>query len=442
MSKRTLLTLLLAGSALSTAQAAYTAPTYGKIDGNVTLEFWSWVNGMDQTVKGFEKLYPNVKINVTNPGAGNDGTYPKLQTALKAGTGAPDAVQIEMSYLPGFTETGGLVDLNKYGAATAKNYFVPWTWNQVSPDGKAVYAIPQDTGPFAMVYNKAVFDKYGLKVPTTWDEYAKTAATLSQKSGGKVKMGNFFPDQSAWFNALVWAAGGRPWQHSGDTWTQALDNPQAVKVAAYWGDLVKKGYVGTIKSFSPQWYKAVGDGTVATTMEAAWGPGFLAGSVDKKASGTLRVAPLPQWTAGTKRSTGNWGGSSTAVTTQSKNPQAAAIFALWLNSSQDAIESDWKGQALFPAANAGLALPVLHNTSVNPSLYFGKQDLMGVYARASQDVNTGFVWAPWLQNVNGNFTKQFTQAAQSGTSFTDALKRWQTETLNQAKTDGYDVKGN
>jgi multiple sugar transport system substrate-binding protein len=440
MRKIALLALAGMTTTLVVAQGSYREPKYPKIDGQVTLEVWSWVNGLDKVVKGFEDLYPNVKVHVTNPGAGNSGLYPKLQTALKAGTGAPDVAQIEMDYLPGFIEDGGLVDLSKYGADKVKNFFVPWTWGQVNPSGNSVYAIPQDTGPFAMVYRKDIFDTYKLKVPKTWDEYAKTAEQLYKASGGKVKMGNFFTDQAAWFTALVWASGGRFWERDANGWIQSLDNPQATKVAGYWGDLVSKGYVGTIKSFSAEWWSALGGGTVATSMEAAWGPGFIAGSVDKKANGTLRVALLPQWTAGGKTS-GNWGGSSSVVTKQSKNPQAATIFSIWLNASKSAVLGNWKGQALFPASKAGLALAELHDTTQNPSAFFGKQDLMKVYAEASKGVSTDFIWAPWLQKANTVYNKQFDAAVRNNSSFVDALKRWQTESLAQAQTDGYTVRG-
>ena len=45
----------------------------------------------------------------------------------------------------------------------------------MSPDGKAVYGIPQDTGPMALLYNKKIFDQYGLTVPTWQNESLKNA---------------------------------------------------------------------------------------------------------------------------------------------------------------------------------------------------------------------------------------------------------------------------
>lgn len=176
-------TLALGISALGVSYAA--DPAFPKADASkkVTLEVWSWVPGLDKTVAAFTKAYPNISVKVVNLGGGPN-TYTKLQTALKAGSGAPDVAQIEYGFLPSFADTGGLVDLSKYGANDYKKYFVPWTWGQVSPEGSAVYAIPQDTGPFAMVYRDDVLKKYNVAVPKTWAQYATAASTVNQ--GAKV----------------------------------------------------------------------------------------------------------------------------------------------------------------------------------------------------------------------------------------------------------------
>jgi multiple sugar transport system substrate-binding protein len=274
---------LLAASFLPASSASateYKEPDYSKLkveNGPITLEFWSWVGGLDNTVKDFEMAYPNIKNHVNNVGGG-PAEYQKLQTALKAGSGAPDVAQIEYDFLPSFIVTDGLADIAQYGANEAKPYFVPWTWGQVSPDGKTVYGIPQDSGPLALNYNKKIFDQYGLSVPTTWDEYAQQAEKLAKASDGKVKMGHFYPTQAPWLIGLAWASGGVFFKAAGDTWIQTLNNPAAEKVLTYWNDLVKKGYVSTIPGFTAEYYTALGAGQIASSIEAAWGPGVNAAS--------------------------------------------------------------------------------------------------------------------------------------------------------------------
>lgn len=435
---RRVMWLCLALTAVASAQT-YTEPKLPKVSGPVTLEVWSWVPGLDKTVAGFEKLYPNVKVKVVNLGGGPQ-TYTKLNTALKAGSGAPDVAQVEYGFLPSFIDSGGLVDLAKYGANDVKNLFVPWTWGQVSPDGKAVFAIPQDTGPFAMVYRKDIFDKYKLRVPTTWAEYADTAAKLNKASGGKVKMGNFYATFAPWFMALAWADGAQFFQRSGDGWVQNLDNASAKKVLTYWNDLIKKGYVSTLPAFTADYWNAAGAGQVATNMEAAWGPGGYASSLNGKSGGNWRVAPLPQWKAG-QASSGNWGGSSLVVTTQSKHPEAALAFAEWLNASRQAVETNFKGGGLFPAAKAGLTLPALNDKTSAPIKFFGGQAINKVYADMSRGVNVDFQWAPWFPAVNANFNKQMDAMLKGRLTPDQALAAWQQESLSAAKKQGYDVKG-
>jgi len=49
--------------------------------------------------------------------------------------------------------------------------------NQLGPPGK-VYAYPWSILPFPLVYNKKIFDEYGLKPPKSWDEFHTIIETL------------------------------------------------------------------------------------------------------------------------------------------------------------------------------------------------------------------------------------------------------------------------
>jgi multiple sugar transport system substrate-binding protein len=106
LSAAAFMALLAASLPTASAQSAgdYKEPDYTKFkpeEGQITLEFWSWVGGLDKTVKDFEQAFPNIKIHVNNVGGG-PAEYEKLQTALKAGSGAPDVAQVEYDFLPSF----------------------------------------------------------------------------------------------------------------------------------------------------------------------------------------------------------------------------------------------------------------------------------------------------------------------------------------------------
>jgi multiple sugar transport system substrate-binding protein len=427
----------------SRAADEFKEPDYSKIkveEGPVTLEVWSWVGGLADVAKQFEQVYPNIKVNVNNIGGGPT-EYQKLQTTIKAGSGAPDIAQVEYDFLPSFITTDGLADLAQFGAADVKPFFVPWTWGQVSPDGKTIYGIPQDSGPMALVYNKKIFDQYQLTVPTTWDEFAQQAEKLSKGSGGKIKIANFYTTSAPWLISLGWASGGEYFKTTGDTWVQTINNPETEKVLTYWNELIKKGYVATIPGFTPEFYNAIGSGQIAASIEAAWGPGVLAASLKDRTEGDWKAAPLPQWSKGQPFKSGNWGGSCDAVTKQSKHPKAATLFVIWLNAHKGPVVSNWNNFGIFPASLSGVSSPELNQPDKNPSKFFGGQDLAKLYSEASKAVNVDFAWAPWFAFANDNYNKQIAAMISGQVTAKQALDAWQDESLKNAKNEGYEVKG-
>jgi multiple sugar transport system substrate-binding protein len=86
-------------------------------------------------------------------------------------------------------------------------------------DGK-VYGIPQDFAPLMMFYRVDVFKKYGLAVPTTWDQYAQEAKTLHQKAP-KVSMTNFDANDPGWFTSTSTVPRPRRSPATGRRWSRA-----------------------------------------------------------------------------------------------------------------------------------------------------------------------------------------------------------------------------
>ena len=418
----------------SDGMPVYTGPA-------VTLNFWSWVPGIDKAVATSEKAYPKITVKLDNVGSGV-GEYSKLVTALQAKSGAPDVAQVEYQALPTFINDGGLADLSKYGAAQVQDQFVPWTWSQVSR-GDKVYAIPQDTGPLAFAYRKDIFDKYGLTVPKTWEEFAQDGKKLHDATNGKVFMTNFDAagtGNGSWLLGLIWADGGSIWNLNGDSWTQSLTGPKSLKVANFWAEMVQKGYVGKMPPWNNDWYKALGDGTFAGAIVAAWSPLLFANNLGTESAGQWRVAPLPQWPDVSQFTSGNWGGSTDAVTIQSKNPVASTIFAVWLNASTTATDLDWLNGGLFPAALAGLQTKTLHETSSKTDQYFGGQDVAQVFADASKAVDVHFQWAPWYNLTMTAMGQAINNALTGQATIDGALKTAQSEIIKQASQQGYKIQ--
>src|SRR5690242_3843439 len=95
-----------ADSAAPAAAAATCAPSGGKVE----LSFWSWLPGIDQAVALWNQGHPDIHVTVEQTPQGNQGTYNKMFTALKANQ-APDLGQVEFDSLPGFRVQQGLRDI-------------------------------------------------------------------------------------------------------------------------------------------------------------------------------------------------------------------------------------------------------------------------------------------------------------------------------------------
>jgi len=395
--------------------------------GNLTV--WAW----DQTIKdvaaGFEKKYPNVKINLVNAGTG-DKQYTALQNAVAAGNGVPDVAQIEYYAVLQFALSKSLANVSGYGASSLKSDFTPGPWNAVTPNG-GVYGLPLDSGPMALFYNKEVFDKYGITVPATWTEYVEAARKL-HKANPKVYLTGDTGD-AGFTTSMIWQAGGKPYTVDGTNVTINLADPGSSKFASTWQPMITEKLVASIPPWSDQWFKALGDGTIASLPTGAWMPGNLASGA-AAASGKWRVAPMPQWDAGGTASAEN-GGSSLGVLDKSANKPLAYAFVKYA-SVEEGKDIRIKGGA-FPSTTADLTSQTFLDT---PFPYFGGQKANEIFAKSAQNVVTGWSYLPFQVYANSIFNDTVGKAYISSTTLADGLKAWQDQSAKYGSEQGFTVK--
>jgi multiple sugar transport system substrate-binding protein len=324
---------------------------------------------------------------------------------------------------------GVVRDITAY-TRTAVRDFDDTTLKATRFEGK-VYGIPQDFAPLMLFYRVDVFKKYGLAVPTTWDQYAQEAKTLRQKAP-KVSMTNFDAADPGWFTGLVQQAGADWWTPHGTTWHVDINGDASKKVAAYWETLVKDGDIQKNPSFSPQWNKQMNDGTLATWISGAWAPAQL-GGIAPATKGKWAAAPLPAWSAG-DRTTGIWGGSATTVTTDSKHPAEAAQFAAWMNTDNDAVTAQVQNINIYPAATSGRSLPILAKA---PEFFPNQPDFYSVVKQVASGARSFSMWGPDVTVTFSGYSDAFGKALQSGGSFSGALDTMQTATTKDMRTLGF-----
>jgi raffinose/stachyose/melibiose transport system substrate-binding protein len=180
MKKAFLWTMLLA--------IALTLPLYagggrdaGSGSGGITLIMGSWraddVAQVNKLLAEYKKIKPNVDIQFrpTNPPDYNA----TLRLQLEGGTG-PDLMYAR-SYATGqelfsagyFGDCSGIPGVKEN--FTASN-IAPWLMS----DGKA-FAVPFAAVSHAVYYNKTIFQKEGLSVPQTWEDFLALCGTLASK---------------------------------------------------------------------------------------------------------------------------------------------------------------------------------------------------------------------------------------------------------------------
>ncbi|MGW0712173.1 extracellular solute-binding protein [Streptomyces sp. NPDC002643] len=400
--------------------------------GPAKLTFWSWAPGMDKVVDLWnEGPGKEQQITVTfKKQASGDTLVTKILTAHKAGK-APDLVQAEYQALPTLVSNDAVADISGE-AGDAKSKFADGVWQQTTLGTDAVYAIPQDIGPMMFYYREDLFKKYDLTVPTTWDEFAETARKL-KKADADVDLTTFSANDSGLFAGLAQQAGAQWWTTEGQKWKVGINDTASQKVADFWGGLVKEGAIDNQPMYTPAWNKALNTGKQIAWVSAVWAPGTLTTAAPDTA-GKWKMAPLPQWSK-SENVTGSWGGSSTAVTTDSKNKGAAAKFATWLNTDPEAVAALAKESGIYPAATTAQT----SDAFAEPPAFFSNQS--DFYTKAAEIAKTTApsAWGPNVNVAYTTFKDAFGAAAKNKSDFGAALDEMQDDTVADLKKQGFEV---
>jgi len=398
--------------------------------GTVQLTFWSFNPPIQKQVDLFNQTHPNIHVTYTTEPSGFGQYYPKILAAVRAGN-APDVALIEYQYIPTMVANQALVDISKYGANDVKSQFDPAAWALAGMNG-AQYGYPQDTGPMALFYNKAIFQKAGISSPpATWDEFAADAVKI-HALGPKYYITAFPPQSTGWFQGLEWQAGAQ-WfsiNSSKQAWTVSINSDVSKKVADYWQALLDKGLVSTVADFTNDWAAGLNDGTIASWPSAIWGQGVIPGDA-KDQAGKWAVATMPQWTAGGKV-TAMWGGSAISVIAGSKHPKEAAEFAQWYLTNQDSLKIGVQEIGWYPSN-----LQARSTAVTSPVAYYGNQVVDQVFV--NEDVQSGWLFPPNLTSVTNLQGNDFSQAVANHTSLSAALDNLQSQVCSDLKGNGISV---
>lgn len=156
----------------------------------------AFMEGYRKIVDGFnESNEYGVKVEIQNI---TNADYKTKLTTMMASDSEPDIIFTwPLGYLENFVNGDKVVSIQKYLDEDEdwKNSFNGGILDPLTYDGE-VYAIPTQQSTAIMYYNKAIFDKYGLEVPTTYDEYVQVCDTLKENGVTPVALASTADD--AW----------------------------------------------------------------------------------------------------------------------------------------------------------------------------------------------------------------------------------------------------
>ncbi|CAM5777046.1 sugar ABC transporter substrate-binding protein [Labrys miyagiensis] len=169
----------VAAVALATTALPAGAGEFDGVTVNVMTQTGAIQEPLQRRAPEFEKL-TGAKINVI--AVPFSDLYQKVLTDWASGTNSVDAAVFAPQWMVDYVAGGYLEDI---GDRVAKDKNIEW--NDIAPFfrdfsssyGGKTYLVPLD-GDFHMLYYRTdIFEKAGLKPPTTWDEYLEDAKKLN-----------------------------------------------------------------------------------------------------------------------------------------------------------------------------------------------------------------------------------------------------------------------
>lgn len=300
------------------------------------------------TSDAIQKMLPDFKaatgIDVALEIVPEQDITAKTLLEFSSKSGRYDLVQNNVIYVPGFVASGYIVPLDASLAKQARYFdradFVPSYLNTNVVDGKT-YGLPvYGEGTFLM-YRKDLFQEYGLSEPKSFEDIENAARTVSERSNKRVA-GITMRGRQGIENVYVWAAylwgfGGSFLDAGGKS---ALATPEGVTaLEAFTKVLRQYGPVGVANFGWEENRLLFQQGKAAMTLDATVNGAFNEDPAVSSVVGKVGYVPVPMKSASPKGGSSSLAVHSFYVSADSRNQDAAALFAAWATAKEQQSKS-------------------------------------------------------------------------------------------------------
>ncbi|MCD9020711.1 ABC transporter substrate-binding protein [Cohnella silvisoli] len=301
-------------------------------------DFAPEVDAIKKLIKTFEEKNPNVTVKMEVIPYGDYET--KIRTALAAGS-PPDIIGLDGPTLAAYAHQDAVIPLDKYMDMDGnKEDIAAPVLESLTYKGK-IYAAPLNDASIGMFYNKKLFEKNGIELPSkdpqqawTWDQVLKAAQKINDPAN---KIYGIDPGwglgegEGSTFVKLpfIWQAGGEILSPDGTQVKGFLDSPESKKGLAFFSSLYNE-YKVAAKELPPEAFET---GKLGIIVNGPWAiSGFATSHPEFKLGEDWDIAPL--W-KDAKQVTPN-GSWNMAITKGSKHPDEAWMFVNWVTGVEGA----------------------------------------------------------------------------------------------------------
>ena len=334
----------------------------------------------------------------------------EIDTLLAAGVG-PDLFRVQYQDVGRYSPSGALIDLSKYLPKDFGGQFTEPVWTAVQYKGRP-YALPHHTDTSAILYNKTLFDRIGIRAPQNlpeswhWGEFIEVAQAI-KKSGFDYAfdMNWSFGGSFRWLNFL--------YQHGGcllkdDYRHSAIPSPSAQETLRWTQAFFEKGLVPTSDSAKSSEQGEVLFAKQVVGMYFDVGPQALK-ELDVNFDWATTFLPRD------KQFAAELGGNAIGISRDAKSYEAAVDFALFATNEEN----------MRDFVVAGLFLPV-RRSLLNQSLpYTYRPDEMRVHMEQAKTVPLHLartVTLPEFHRINRSLGDELDAAFTGGQSAEETLQ--------------------
>lgn len=374
-------------------------------DGEVIIRVWVHVAGdtlegkaYKNRVDAFNKKYDGqyeARIEFIPRGGGGTGYEDKINAALTTSS-LPDVITLDGPNTAAYAASGILIKLDEYISDEVKNDFLPSALDQGMYNG-SLYSLAIQESTTVIYYNKSMFVEAGLcesveacepkdirlpntdqamglslEKPWTFDQFKQIASHLRDYFDIESIMLPTSQDEMITYAMapFIWTNGGDIVSEDGLNVDGIFNSQSNVETFTFLQSLYTEG-IATNIPIDHGFYL----GHYPMMLDGIWGVPMLEITYKEQVP-YWGVLPIPVGKTGKlQASTGSW---AFGVTTQSKHPEIAALFAEWMT-NVESTNHITNATGLIPARISALENNIKYQSGVRELLK--EQLLLGGHAR-------------------------------------------------------------